>query len=120
MGNESPQIARLRRRVDEIDRRIVRLLNERASIAVEIARAREADGRRSVRDAAREQEVLRRVTEVNTGPLPEAELVSVYRRLIAVTRRLQAETVRQSRRGRAILSPSQERSSAAERGRTRR
>ena len=91
MANETPEVGRLRKRIDALDRRIVRLLNERAALAVEIARARAATGgRSSVRDAAREREVLDRVADANAGPLPDAEVLAVYRRVIAGTRRLQA------------------------------
>jgi chorismate mutase/prephenate dehydratase len=92
-AGERADVARLRRRIDALDRRIVRLLNERASLAVEIARARAAAGQgpkgRSVRDAAREREVLERVASANAGPLPDEEVLAVYRRVIAGTRRLQ-------------------------------
>jgi chorismate mutase len=42
-----------------------------------------------VRDAEREREVLLRVTMANPGPMPQADLLTIYRRLIAVTRALE-------------------------------
>ena len=104
MADDVPDVARLRKRIDALDRRMVRLLNERAALAVEIAHARAAGGRssrrRGARDVAREREVLERVTGANAGPLPDSEVLAVYRRVIAGTRRLQAA----SRDG--ILPPS--------------
>jgi chorismate mutase len=82
-------LAPLRDRIDAIDHEIVALLNERAQIALEIGRAKQATGRRTVRDAAREAEVLERVTHASAGLFPEPELVALYRRLIAATRRVQ-------------------------------
>ena len=82
-------LAPLRARIDGIDHEIVALLNERAQIALEIGRIKRVTGRRSVRDAAREAEVLERVTSASAGLFPEPELVSLYRKLIAATRRVQ-------------------------------
>ncbi len=72
----------LRAQIDELDRTIVRLLNERARLALEAGRLKAAQGRDGVRDPEREREVLLRVAMANEGPLPQADLVDVYRRLI--------------------------------------
>jgi chorismate mutase len=82
-------LAPLRERIDEIDHEIVALLNERAQIAREIGRVKEVTGRRTVRDARREAEVLEHVTSASAGLFPEPELVALYRKLIAATRRVQ-------------------------------
>jgi chorismate mutase/prephenate dehydratase len=87
---ETPELRRLRHRIDALDRRIVGLLNERAELAREAGRAKTAGGRRAIRDAEREREVLLRVTMANTGPLPQADLLALYRRLMAATRALEA------------------------------
>ena len=87
--DETAELRRLRRRIDALDRRIVRLLNERAELGRAVGRAKTEAGRRAVRDAEREREVLLRVTMANEGPIPQAELLAIYRRLIAVTRRLE-------------------------------
>ena len=87
---ETPELRRLRRRIDALDRRIVALLNERAGLAREAGRAKAAAGRRAIRDAEREREVLLRVTMANAGPLPQADLLALYRRLMIATRELEA------------------------------
>lgn len=87
---ETPELRRLRRRIDAMDRRIVALLNERATLAREAGTAKAAAGRRAIRDAEREREVLLRVTMANEGPLPQADLLALYRRLFAATRALEA------------------------------
>jgi chorismate mutase/prephenate dehydratase len=87
---ESPELRRLRRRIDALDRRIVGLLNERAELARAAGAAKHASGRRAIRDGQREREVLLRVTMANTGPLPQADLLALYRRLMAATRALEA------------------------------
>jgi chorismate mutase / prephenate dehydratase len=87
---------RLRRRIDALDRRIVRLLNERAGLARDVGRAKAVDGRRSVGDPDREREVLLRVTMANDGPTPQADLLAIYRRLFSVARRLEARDRRRT------------------------
>jgi chorismate mutase/prephenate dehydratase len=88
-AEESAELRRLRRRIDALDRRIVRLLNERAGLAREVGRAKAAEGRQAVRDAEREREVLLRVTMANEGPTPQADLLAIYRRLFSVARQLE-------------------------------
>jgi len=88
-GDETPELRRLRRRIDALDRRIVGLLNDRLELGRAVGREKTAAGRRPVRDAEREREVLLRVTMANTGPMPQAELLAVYRRVIRITRSLE-------------------------------
>ena len=88
--DETPELRRLRRRIDALDRRIVSLLSERAELGREVGRAKLATRRRAIRDVEREREVLLRVTMANTGPLPQADLLAIYRRLMAATRALEA------------------------------
>jgi len=87
---ETAELRRLRKRIDALDRKLVGLLNERATLAREAGRAKAAAGRRAIRDAEREREVLLRVSMANAGPLPQADLVALYRRLFVVTRALEA------------------------------
>ena len=87
---ETAELRRLRHRIDALDRKIVNLLNERAELAREAGLAKAAAGRRAIRDAGREREVLLRVTMANTGPLAQRDLLALYRRLMAATRELEA------------------------------
>jgi chorismate mutase/prephenate dehydratase len=87
---ETPELRRLRHRIDALDRRLVALINERAELARDAGRAKAAVGRRAIRDADREREVLLRVTMANPGPFPQADLLALYRRLMAATRALEA------------------------------
>ena len=88
---ETPELRRLRRRIDALDRRLVGLLNDRMELARAAGRAKAAGGRRAIRDAEREREVLLRVTMANDGPLPQADLLALYRRLMTATRALEAQ-----------------------------
>jgi chorismate mutase / prephenate dehydratase len=86
----SPELARLRAEIDDLDRRIVSLLNQRAELTRAVWHEKVALGRRAIRDREREREVLLRVSISNAGPLPQAELLAIYRRLIAAARALEA------------------------------
>lgn len=86
---ETAELRRLREAIDALDRRIVGLLNERAALTREVG-AEKARLRRPIRDAAREREVLLRVSISNDGPTPQADLLAIYRRLIATARALEA------------------------------
>ena len=88
---ETAELRRLRQRINALDRRIVGLLNERAELAREVGRAKAAMGRRAIRDGEREREVLLRVTMANQGPIAQADLLALYRRLMAATRALEAQ-----------------------------
>lgn len=87
---ETPEIRRLRRRIDALDRRIVALLNERARLAREAGEAKTEAGWSAVRDPEREREILLRVSMANEGPMPQADLLALYRRIFSATRRLEA------------------------------
>jgi len=87
---ETAELRRLRQRIDALDRRIVSLLNERAELARDAGLAKAALGQRAIRDGEREREVLLRVTMANQGPLPQADLLALYRRLMIATRALEA------------------------------
>jgi chorismate mutase/prephenate dehydratase len=96
---ETAELRRLRRRIDALDRRIVALLNERASLGRDVGRAKSEAGWRVIRDAERERDVLLRVAMANGGPMPQADLLAIYRRLIAATRTLEGRDRRRERAG---------------------
>jgi chorismate mutase len=92
-------LAPLRTRIDEIDHEIVALLDERARIALEIGRVKDASGEKPIQDPAREAAVIEHVTRASSGLFPEPELVALYRTLIAATRKVQEEQRRGQRPG---------------------
>jgi chorismate mutase/prephenate dehydratase len=88
-GHEAAELRRLRARIDAVDRRIVALINERAELTRAVGAEKLRMGR-AVRDAEREREVLLRVSMANRGPTPQADLLAIYRRLIASARSLES------------------------------
>ena len=84
MGEPSNKadLSALRQRIDDLDRQIVELLNARASVVVDIGRAKQIDGT-PIYAPDREQAVLTRIAELNTGPLPQKSLQAIYRELMS-------------------------------------
>jgi len=78
----------LRRRVDELDRRLVRLLNERATLALQIAAEKRAAGM-PLNSPGREREVLGNVSANNPGPLDPDAICRIFKAIIAECLRLE-------------------------------
>ncbi|MGC9292668.1 MAG: chorismate mutase [Acidobacteriaceae bacterium] len=81
-------IAEWRRKIDELDREIVRLISERALAAQAIGRLKNATDL-PVYEPTRENVIYENVRKTNPGPLPDIELTHIYERIIDVMRALQ-------------------------------
>ena len=90
----------LRRRIDELDEQLVRLLNARAACALEIGREKKAAGL-EIYQPSREAEVLNHVQSVNPGPLDDGAIRRLFERVIDEARRLEriAEAAEAAARG---------------------
>ena len=77
-----------RRRIDDLDVQIVRLLNERASHALEIARLKRDSGA-EVHQPEREEQVLQHVRGANPGPLPNDMLERLFLYIMSESKRFQ-------------------------------
>jgi monofunctional chorismate mutase len=75
------QIVELRKRVDEIDQQIVKLLNQRAEIVLKIRRLK-SENQLPLYDPEREEEIFEKVTSVNAGPLYDDSLREIYERIL--------------------------------------
>jgi len=81
-----------RRTIDELDRRLVALLSERARAAVEIGKLKR-DTSIPIYEPDRERMVFENVQQANAGPLPGRDLVRIYERIIDVMRNIQKEEI---------------------------
>jgi chorismate mutase len=70
-----------RRRMDEIDKKLVELLNERSQCALEIGRIKQETGM-PIYQPARENEVLSNAAHNNKGPLTDAAIRRLFERII--------------------------------------
>jgi len=78
----------LRRRIDVIDRRLVRLLNDRARWAIALGGVKSERGL-PIYQPAREEEVIGNVQRCNGGPLESAALRRLFERIIDESRRIE-------------------------------
>lgn len=79
-----------RNEIDELDRQIVALLNQRAECVLNLAplkRRRHID----ILDRSREDDVMRKLRNVNGGPLPPEAIEMIFRSVMAAMRDLQQE-----------------------------
>lgn len=81
-------IADWRRKIDDLDRRLVEMLNERARAAQEIGRLKR-NTEMPIYEPNREKIIFENVRKHNGGPLPDSELHKVYERIIDVMRNIQ-------------------------------
>jgi chorismate mutase len=86
----SEALARCRERIDEIDRRLVELLNERTSIVEVIGRVKR-DAKLPIYEPKRESQVFDNVTWHNRGPLTEDGVKRIFERIIDEMRRIQKD-----------------------------
>jgi chorismate mutase/prephenate dehydratase len=89
MGS-SEDLENRRRRIDEIDRKILELLNERGKIAIEISKLKRKNSF-SIYDPAREREIERNIKRTNPGPLSTDSVLSIFREIISGCRSLQKQ-----------------------------
>ncbi len=81
-----------RAQINAIDDELVRLLNERARLAVEVGEKKKAEGL-NVCDPLREREVIERACSANRGPLDERAVARIFRRIILESKRVEAQAM---------------------------
>jgi chorismate mutase-like protein len=92
------RLADHRKRIDELDLRLLELLNARTEVVEEIGKIKE-NLALPIYEPKREDEVFRNVTAHNGGPLPSDALKRIFERIIDEMRQLQR--LRQARAGSA-------------------
>lgn len=82
-------LARLREEMDELDARLIALLNRRAEVSRAVGEVKRASSEAEVFRPGREAELLHRLTASNPGPLPDEDLLSIYRQILSSSRKMQ-------------------------------
>ena|ERR1700761_6286663 len=85
-------IVNWRKKIDELDRKLVELLNERAQAAHEIGKLKRNTSM-PIYEPDREKTIFENVCHANRGPLPDSELRQVYERIIDVMRNIQKNEI---------------------------
>jgi len=85
----SDDIKTLRDTLKDLDTEIIRILNKRAAICLDIGQIKN-EHRLDVYDPSQEARVYNRLREINQGPLPDHYLRNIFREIISTSRALQA------------------------------
>jgi chorismate mutase-like protein len=78
-------IADWRQKIDEIDRKLVELLCQRAQAAHAIGKLKQGAGM-PVYEPDREKTVFENARRANSGPLPDREMMRIFERIVDVMR----------------------------------
>lgn len=87
-----PDIRGLRKKIDELDRKLVELLNERARAARDIGRLKRQT-QMPIYEPDREKIIFDNVAGANRGPLDSVDLKQVFERIIDVMRKIQKDEI---------------------------
>jgi len=82
----------VRDKIDAIDREIIAKLNERFRLAGEVAEVKQSAGL-PIYHPEREESLLRKLSAINDGPLPEKGLRAIYREIISTMIALEKPTI---------------------------
>ena len=73
-----------RKRLDDIDDQLLRILNQRAQIVLEVARMK-AENNMPYRDYRREEELINRAVKRNAGPLLNAHVEGIFDLILEIS-----------------------------------
>lgn len=85
----SADLAACRAKIDSIDRDLLRLLNERQRITLDVVRAKRESGL-PVLDQGREESLLSKLTDINPGPLSPEGIRRIWLAIMSESRIYQA------------------------------
>ena len=85
-------IAEWRRKIDDLDRQLVALINERARCAEEIGKLKR-NSSLPVYEPDRERIIFDNIARQNQGPLSQVQLRQIYERLVDVMRQIQRDEI---------------------------
>lgn len=94
MNNNGDDLHQRRKQIDQLDTELLRLLNQRAALACELASIKKSSGL-AVYDGRREQQILDRLCGQNPGPLDSEGLMSIFRCIIRESRKLEEASMQQ-------------------------
>lgn len=88
VARTAANLKQLRTAIDKLDVQLLKLINERATLAAEIGKVKNEQGT-DIFNPAREEEVLQNVLSNNKGPLDVATIRAIYREIMSGSRALQ-------------------------------
>ena len=85
-------IAGWRKQIDELDRKLVELLNQRARAAHEIGRLKR-NTQMPIYEPDREKIIHQNVCAVNQGPLSDSDIMQIFECIVSIMRRIQKDEI---------------------------
>ena len=79
MASQEEELGKLREGIDALDAQVLQLLSQRAQLAQRVGEIKHGNIYRPEREA----QVLRRIAELNSGPLPEAAVRTIFREVMS-------------------------------------
>ncbi len=79
-----------RKKIDELDEKLVKLLNERSRCAAEVGKLKRKAGT-PVYQPEREREILERIQQLNGGPLSNDALKRLFERVLDEARAVEQD-----------------------------
>lgn len=80
----------LRKMIDDLDKKILDLINKRAEIVLKIKEWKE-ENKYPVFDPSREKEILQRIIRENSGPLSSEAIITIFKTIMSCLRSLEKE-----------------------------
>ena len=78
----------MRQRIDRLDQKLLKLLNARARLALNVGVIKKRNGQ-TIFDPVRERQILRALSALNAGPLSTKAVHAIYRQILQQVRRLE-------------------------------
>lgn len=86
--NLTQSLKRRRKEIDRIDQKLLTLLNHRLRTALKIGKIKKKIGKK-IYDPQREKDVLKRLGQINPGPLKQKDMKKIFRLIIKLCRSYQ-------------------------------
>ena len=87
-------LKKFRGRIDNIDCKILELLNQRAKIAKSVAEYKKSSNNRNIFRPDRESQIIKTLRSLNKGPLTADHVHNIYREIISSCLSLETNFVR--------------------------
>ena len=87
-NQEGQSLEKLRTSIDELDNKLLKLLNERAKCVIKIGKIKQK-AKTDVLVPLREKELLVRLRTVNKGPMTDAMVIYLFQQIIDTLKDLQ-------------------------------
>ena len=89
MTDRDARLVAIRREIDALDNELLILLNRRSRAALEVGAIKSGETEPRYYRPEREAAVIRRLATINEGPLPEPDVVRLFREIMSTCRALE-------------------------------